>query len=354
MSDTRDIHVGTPRDDFPWEESVAVHFHNFERFTTVRNEPVFSPKFTCAGYEWKLVLFPGGHRKSADGMISVYLRNQSVTEVVASFEIGLMTSSGGNYKKIVSHEKCYGYGYGSENNSCGRKNYVSRGQVLDESNNILNKGTLSFVVRIKPSKGYYCQSSKTKTLTSLNDDVFKNLLSDENSADVAFNVKAQVFHAHQCLLKARVPDFAELTEQFNKESPMAIDDVDPDIFELMLKYVYGKNILDFKWKEHAKEILVASGKYGFSHLRMTAEAWHAENLNLTVDNAVEELLYADGNHCLDLKSAVMEYIVENGKGVLESPSYAKLYESPELMKEVVLKLAESNESRKRKLDELSP
>ena len=349
MSDTRDIHVGTPAEDFRWDESVTVHFHTFESLSTVRSKPIFSPKFTCAGHEWKLVLYPGGHLLSPDGMIRVCLHNVSAVKIGVKVKTTLMKSSGGAYKIYVSPL------FGLKNGHMrGLVNYVSRGDILDETNDILNKGTLTFVVRIKPSKGYYCQSIKNKTLPSLNDDIFNNLFPDESSADVAFNVRGKLFHAHQNILKARVPDFAELTEQFNKESPMLIYDVYPKIFELMLKYVYGKNMLTCQWREHAKEILVASGKYGFSSLRMMAEAWCIENLNLTVDSAVEELLYADGNHCLDLKKAVVEYIVENGKGVMESPSYAKLYETPELMKEVVLKLAESNESRKRKLDELSP
>ena len=47
--------------------------------------------------------------------------------------------------------------------------------------------------------------------------------------------------------------------------------------------------------------------------------------------------------------------LENGEGVLASAYYAKLYESPELMKHVVMELAKSNSLyKKRKLEELSP
>jgi hypothetical protein len=56
---------------------------------------------------------------------------------------------------------------------------------------------------------------------------------------------------------------------------------------------------------------------------------------------------------LVLKKVVMDLIVDNGKSVITSPSFAKFVESTELMKEVMLELAESNESRKRKLDETS-
>ena len=48
-------------------------------------------------------------------------------------------------------------------------------------------------------------------------------------------------------------------------------------------------ILGHEWKELSKPIIDASGKYGLSALRLEAEAWHVKNLNLSVDNAVDEL-----------------------------------------------------------------
>jgi hypothetical protein len=93
------------------------------------------------------------------------------------------------------------------------------------------------------------------------------------------------------------------------------------------------------------------GKYGFAALKVEAEAWHIKRLKLklTVDNAVDELLYADGTLCVGLKKAVMDFIIDNGQGVIASPSFAKLAVSAELMKEVLLEYAKSYESRKRKV-----
>ena len=78
-----------------------------------------------------------------------------------------------------------------------------------------------------------------------------------------------------------------------------------------------------------------------------------KNLNLSVDNVIDELLYADGNHCLLMKKAATDFIVENGQAVIASPSYAKLAESTELMTEIMLELSKLSDSRKRKLDEIS-
>ena len=61
------------------------------------------------------------------------------------------------------------------------------------------------------------------------------------------------------------------------------------------------------------------------------------NSHPLVDSGAFELLY-----------------LENVEGVLASASYAKLYESPELMKHVVMELANAYSNKKRKLDELTP
>ena len=47
----------------------------------------------------------------------------------------------------------------------------------------------------------------------------------------------------------------------------------------------------------------------------------------------------------------MDFIVDNGKSIIKSPSFAKLAESAELMKEVMMELAKSRESMKRKHDD---
>ena len=163
-----------------------------------------------------------------------------------------------------------------------------------------------------------------------------------------------VFYAHRVILKAQAPGLCELAEHFDIESPMSITGVLPNVFEIMLKYVYGNGILAHEWKELSKPILDASGKYGLSALRSKAEAWHVKNLNLSVDNAIDELLYADGTHCLLIKKVSTDFIVENGQAVIASPSFAKLKESTELMTEIMLELSKLSDSRKRKLDEISP
>jgi hypothetical protein len=56
---------------------------------------------------------------------------------------------------------------------------------------------------------------------------------------------------------------------------------------------------------------------------------------LTVDNVVDELLYADGNGHALMKKFAIDFIVSNVDKVLSSDSFGELYKSDRLVKEVM-------------------
>eukprot|EP00956_Cyclotella_meneghiniana_P010008 scaffold13805_cov23-Cyclotella_meneghiniana.AAC.3 len=304
-----DVHVGKASDDWPIEEGRArVHFHNFADLPQTKGTTLRSSKFTCAGHEWSLKLYPRGDRSAREGMISVYLCSELSSKIVVDFDINLKKKNGDDFE--------------------------------------VNSATKT---EIRPHEDYICHDANVLPKSSLADDLFTCLYQDKDTADVAFEVKARVFYAHKAILKARVPELAQLAEPYDAENSIPINDVEPDIFETMLKHAYGKDIIGASyWEDHAKQILDASGKYGFTELKSVAEIWHVKyhKQNFTVDNVIDELLYADGKNCLLLKKAAMNFIVEHGRDVIESESYGKLDESPELRKEFV-KAAFSSKERKR-------
>eukprot|EP00956_Cyclotella_meneghiniana_P027679 scaffold62721_cov23-Cyclotella_meneghiniana.AAC.1 len=344
MSGLADIHVGQPNDDWPVEEGrVQVHFHNFADLPQQKGEWIRSSKFTCAGHEWCLWIYPRGRRNAADGMVSGFLTTYLASKIVVDFDIIMKNKTGDNFR--VKSETKMKF---PRPNSAGlwRMNYASRSEILDTSNNVLNNGTLTFEVRIRP-ENCYCLDVTPES--SVADDVYNHLYQDEDTADVAFEVKGEVFYAHKAILKARVPELLVMAEPFGVENPMPINDVDPELFETMLKHIYGKKIRASYWEGHAKQILDASEKYGFTELKSAAEAWHVKILQkkFTVDNVVDELLYADGKNFPLLKRSAMAFIVKHGEGVIESASYEKLDESPKLRREVMKACFASNNKRKR-------
>jgi hypothetical protein len=61
--------------------------------------------------------------------------------------------------------------------------------------------------------------------------------------------------------------------------------------------------------------LDAADKYGVVSLKLEAEAAYVESTKITVDNAMDNLLYADAKNCALLKEAVIDFLTDNGREV---------------------------------------
>jgi hypothetical protein len=237
----------------------------------------------------------------------------------------------------------------------GPDDFTELNKLLDSD--VLEFGTLTIEVRMRLHPDDYCNDDKQQI--SLSDDMLKLFL-DENTEDVAFKVKGKIVKAHRTVLRARAKELAELSEAFDLSKPMQIDDVNPDIFQLMIGFVYGELIPTETWKEQVKyiadptkqkqSILFASSKYGFTALKSKAEAWCVKFLELNTDTAIDHLLYADANSLSLLKKASMNYISSHGKDIMACESFPLLNESPVLMKEVMQEVFEKLETLKRKYD----
>ena len=57
-----------------------------------------------------------------------------------------------------------------------------------------------------------------------------------------------------------------------------IHDVNPIVFQMMLRTMYGRRILPEEWRGNDEEFYVAVNKYGFSNLKKDAELWYAKLL----------------------------------------------------------------------------
>jgi len=75
---------------------------------------------------------------------------------------------------------------------------------------------------------------------------------------------------------------------------------------------------------NAKEIINACDKYGVVHLKLEAEAAYVNSTEITLDNMMDNLLYADSKNLALLKEAVMDYIVANKDDVMGKVSFSNL------------------------------
>jgi len=160
---------------------------------------------------------------------------------------------------------------------------------------------------------------------------------DEETADVCFEVSSSEieddrskrsrsstsFHAHSQILNICAPMLASLFES-NEDRLMAtasITDVSPDIFRHILFYVYGGSVPEADLKARAKSIIDATDRYSIVNLKLEAEAVYVKETDITMDNAMDNLLYADAKNLALLKEAVIDFLAENSEEALDKISF---------------------------------
>ena len=171
----------------------------------------------------------------------------------------------------------------------------------------------------------------------INKNVLK-LFMDEESADVVFEVGGEQatntttrkksktitnFHAHRIILQNCAPTLYEMCGAVERGeiTTVSIADVKPDIFKHMIYYTYGGKLSDEELKSNPKGIIDACDKYGIVHLKLEAEACYAKSTTFSMDNIMDNLLYADSKNLALLKEAVMDYIVANKDDIIGKVSF---------------------------------
>ena len=318
--------VGTNiRRDVGWIDS-DLRIINFGDFLTLEEGAVVdSPCFWCFEQKWKvqlrisenldvglfLIHIPGSKKYKSQGEFTFYLAAHDYSSCDA-FSIG--------YDESVS------FGHASICN----KSYmgistilsVSLEMVLHEHNRITNLHGQDYKLR--------------RSLC--------NALSDTGTSDISFDVKGQIIQAHLVILKAMAPDLVRTLnlDEHDASNPVPISDVEPDIFQTMLEFIYGGTVSFSEQSEannYAKAIIDASDKYGIDSLKISAEESYVNSIDLTTDNVVDILLYADGNNCDMLRDKAMEYLMGNMEEVAVSPYFARLYQSESITKEIMISQA---------------
>jgi len=319
------LDVGTPSKDFKDWTSTVVRFHGFANLTTIRNEGVESPGFSCFGHQWRLRVYPGGKGDSEEGYVAVQLGNCSDTSIKISYGYSVRDANG----KEVVHEEPDTVKFGAfAGNAWCAFEFAKRSKLMT----LLVDGSLVIEVRMK-------STDKSAMLFIPSNPINKNVLKlfmNEETADVVFEVGGEQhakgrrkkaksstsFHAHRNILQNCAPTLYEMCKS-NEEgiTTVSITDVKPETFKHMIYYAYGGKLSDEDLKDNAKDIIDACDKYGVVHLKLEAEATYVESIEFSMDNIMDNLLYADSKNLALLKEAVMDYIVKNKTSIIGKVSF---------------------------------
>jgi hypothetical protein len=154
---------------------------------------------------------------------------------------------------------------------------------------------------------------QVKSLTSLCGPADEELTSTISDIKVA----PATFYAHKFILRKCSKTLFELC---GSGSPIQITNLSPDIFRLVLFYMYGGTIAKDDMKTNVKDILEAADWFKVSNLKLEAEAYLLETTTFTVENVMENLLYADSKNCALFEEAALDFIIKNKIEVLEKVS----------------------------------
>ena len=312
----------SPQDE-DWK-SFMFHFHDFANLSTTTDHWITSPQFTCSGHQWELEVYPGGDSSADEGKVSFYLHHllQGITtRIDTRYGIKVIDKFGKAWKDsyVIRHE------FAADSEPWGYANFISRSDILDESKNILDdNGTLTVVV-------YMWEEEEPKSVFVPKNPLAKMMrekFNDQTTADLCFEVvstedegkgeahhtKSSVsFYAHRFVLENFAPMLAAIcgSNESGGVVSTSVNDIKPEIFKYLLFYVYGGSVPEVALKADAKDIIDAADKYSIVNLKLAAEAAYIESTEISLDNAMDNLLYADSKHLALLKEAVMNFLAEN-------------------------------------------
>jgi hypothetical protein len=303
--------------------------------SATRNEYVDSPEFEGFGNQWCMRLHPGGSGESAEGIATLDLFNRSNKAIDIEFRFSVIDRNGKQVAflptKLLNTDSVQ---------SCSVGGYRRWTAFKKRSNLLVSLVNGALVIEVdmrlaKPTKTV----SPPFTLENPLIDIIAGVFLDEKYSDIVFEVRRDhtrknsamkvakttpvTFPAHRVIVESCSSILAELCESHNDSAttPIQINDVTPDIFRLLLSYIYGGKISDDDMKSHEREIIDAADKYGVINLKLEAEACLVEGIIFTIENVKEILIYAESKNCALLKEAAMDYVVANKADVIKKLSF---------------------------------
>lgn len=137
---------------------------------------------------------------------------------------------------------------------------------------------------------------------------YTNLLETGQFSDVTLRVGDREFKVHRNILATSCDYFMAMFTVGLKESnqkEIELTDVTPDIFEVILKFIYGGELPE-EINVTAKDLLITAGKYGLQAVVTHCENHLSKIVNL--ENCVELLVFADTYSQQSLKKALISFM----------------------------------------------
>ncbi|KAM3389942.1 hypothetical protein ACQJBY_011849 [Aegilops geniculata] len=329
----------------------AMSAHNF----VVRDYPllegigagkfVSSSTFNVGGYAWTIKFYPDGEQKDkSSDMASCYLYCTSqASKVRARFSLDVVEKLDGQVQ--VTTSDCDEHTFCAPHYSWGYQRYVQKStlRALSDANN--GRFTIRCVLQVIHETRTVRNRRPVEVPPPSLRESLEHMLEDGEGADVTFSVHDQLFRAHRCVLAARSQVFkAELFGPMkeSKTGHIKIDDMEPQVFEVLLHFMYTDAMPDDDEDEgkivRLQHLLVAADRYGVERLKIMCEDKLHEGID--VETVATTLLLAEQHHCEDLKEACIQFMSsppDKLRVVMATNGFKQLVATCPLLMEDILK-----------------
>ncbi|XP_062520159.1 speckle-type POZ protein B-like [Corticium candelabrum] len=316
----------------------------FEVGETLKSSTFTSPH--CEHMKWCLRVNPKGLDHDSKDYLSLYLLLVACnnSEARAKFKFSILNHKG-EERKAMESQRAYKFVQGKD---WGFKKFIRRDFLMDESNGLLPNDRLTI----------YCEVGVAEDSENISGSAHIEvpncglkmdlgiMLERQLLSDVVLTVGTKEFPAHRATLAARSPVFCAMFDHEMEESRkgrVQITDVQSDVLQEMLRFIYTSEIAQEKLEKMATELLAAADKYQLDRLKVICE--DVMRTNLSVENAADILVLADRHNGTQLKSLAIDFINSHAEEIMETTGWQSLIKNnPQLVAEAFRALVRSQGS----------
>lgn len=329
-------------DVFTFEHKWTIK--NFNFCVNVLKSCTFSSSLTEVGDKWHLEADPkykssydcySGQTSRKQDYLAVVLELDSInTNFLGNYSISIIRNGENKNKKkedlVARSAVPVRLAVGP---ICTWDQLIARSDLLEPSNGYLIDDSIQILCEIKIKIGDKKNAGRCYNIIEIENEPqlrksMRQLLSSGKSTDVVFKVGAKSFPAIKGIISTRSPVFEAMFEhedmKENKNNEVIVEDIDEDVFEELLHYIYTNETL--KIEEMPSALLAAADKYQLNYLKNCCEKILAQNL--TVENASELFLFSDRHSATQLREKSLELIREKLQYVALTEGFKVLVNSP--------------------------
>ena len=174
---------------------------------------------------------------------------------------------------------------------------------------------------------------------------------NEEMSDVVFEVGGgfesakkhpTIFHANHMLLRLNAPSLADMCRP-GDEAAVPINGVEPEVFKMLLYFCYGIEIKEEELAANAKAVIEAADRFGIVNLKLQAEDKLTTLTEITVENMLDHLLYANSKYLALFQEKIIDFVAENGDKIVGNVSFSTV--PSELMSDLLTAVARGKKTR---------